>query len=71
MEVVRIVAFNRNETNCKPLKGMQINWLEDFQIDVSSTKIREKIISGYIPAKEVTAEVLDYIQSNHLYSNKL
>ena len=71
IDFVRIVAFNRNDTNCKPLEGMQINWLENFNIDVSSTNIREQIIAGHMPTKDVTKEVLAYIQSNHLYSNKL
>ena len=71
MDVVHIVAFNRDKTQYKPLEGMQINWLEDFHIDISSTAIREKITGGHFPSKDLTPEVLEYIQSNNLYSNPI
>ena len=68
MDLVRIVAFNRDKNQYKSLDGMQISWLADFQVDISSTAIREKIIDGFLPGNDLTPEVLEYIQSNHLYS---
>ena len=68
MDLVRIVAFNRDNNQYKSPDGMQISWLADFQVDISSTAIREKIIDGYLPSNDLTPEVLEYIQSNHLYS---
>ena len=69
MDLVHIVAFNRRNVKYKPLEGMRINLLEDFQIDISSRTVREKITAGHLPNNELTSEVLEYIQSNHLYSN--
>ena len=68
INVVRIVAFNRKKIQYKPLEGMQISWMEDFHVDISSTSIRKEIIEGHLPNKDVTPEVLEYILSNHLYS---
>ena len=68
MDVVRIVAFNRDKSQYNPPVGMQISWLADFHIKISSTAIRKKIIEGYIPSNDLTPEVLKYIESNHLYS---
>jgi len=68
MDLVRIVAFNRDKNQYEPPDGMQISWLADFQVDVSSTAIREEITDGHLPGNDLTPEVLEYIQSNHLYS---
>ena len=68
IDLVRIVAFNRNKNQYEPPAGMQISWHADFQVDISSTAIREKITDGHLPGNDVTPEVLEYIQSNHLYS---
>ena len=70
MDVVRIVAFNRDKSKYKLPDGMQIRWQEDFRINISSTAVREKIIHGHLPSNELTPEVLEYIQSNNLYNLK-
>ena len=71
MDLVRIVAFNRGKSQYNRLEGMHISWLEDFQVNVSSAAIREKITDGHLPINDLTTEVLDYIQSNHLYSSSV
>ena len=68
IDLVHIVAFNRKKTQYRPPKGMKINWLEDFQVDISSTSVREKMTGGHLPSNDLTPEVLEYIQSHHLYS---
>ena len=68
-DAVKIVAFNRNKSKYKPPEDMQISWLEDFHFDIYSTSIRKKIADGNIPTKDLTPEVFEYIQSNHLYSS--
>tara|TARA_B100000315_G_scaffold218966_1_gene220596 strand:- start:16 stop:591 length:576 start_codon:yes stop_codon:yes gene_type:complete len=70
MDVVRIVAFNRDKSKYKLPDGIQIRWQEDFRINISSTAVREKIIHGHQPSNELTPEVLEYIQSNNLYNLK-
>ena len=56
MGLVNIVAFNRNNFQYKAPKDMQISWLEDFHIDISSTDIRKKIADGHLPNNELTLE---------------
>ena len=68
MNLVYIVAFNRNNFQYKAPKDMQISWIEDFHIDISSTDIRKNISDGHPPINELTPEVLEYIQLNNLYS---
>ena len=68
INVVQIIAFNRDKYPYKSFDGMQINWLTDFHFDISSTEIRKQIAEGNLPSKELTLDVLKYIQSNHLYS---
>ena len=68
MDLVHIVVFNRKKTKFEPPEDMQITWLEDFQVDVSSTTIREELAGDHLHSNDLTPEVLEYIQSNHLYS---
>jgi nicotinic acid mononucleotide adenylyltransferase len=70
MDIVKIIAFNRSQNNFKPPKGMNISWIADFKIDISSTKIRNKIATGNLPVEDLTSEILDYIQANKLYESK-
>ena len=67
MDLVQIVAFNRKKSEFKYPEGMKISWVEDFQVDISSSVVRKKITTGHLPRKDVPLEVLEYIQSNHLY----
>ncbi len=69
MDIVRIIAFNRENSKNKPPEFMQISWMEDFQVDISSTSVREKISDGHLPSNDLTSEVLEYIQTNHLYND--
>ena len=68
MDIVQIVAFNRKNFQYKTLAGMQISFMKDFQMDVSSIAIRDKISEGSLPKNDLTPEILEYIQINHLYS---
>ena len=65
---MQFIAFNRNKYPNKSFDGMQINWLTDFHFDISSTEIRKQIAAGNLPNKELTLDVLKYIQSNYLYN---
>ena len=46
---------------------MNITWIKDFNMDISSTEIREKIAKGKLIRNELTPHVQDYIQKNNLY----
>ena len=64
---IHIIGFNRSNCDFIPLSGMDITWIEDFNMDISSTKIREKIAMGKHLGNELTPPVQDYIQENNLY----
>jgi len=67
IKMVKIIAFSRIDSLYKPLKGMHINWIEDFQMDISSTHIRDEFAAGRIPIKALTSEIVVYIRENQLY----
>ena len=67
MNSVRIVGFNRDQSQFIPLNGMQISWREDFQVDISSSVIQDKIDNGRIPTEDLTPEIIEFIQENKLY----
>ena len=46
---------------------MNLTWIEDFNVNISSTAIREKIAKGKHIGNELTKSVQDYIQGNNLY----
>ena len=64
---VHILGFNRAYCDYTPLSGMNLTWIEDFNVNISSTAIREKIAKGKHIGNELTHSVLDYIQENNLY----
>ena len=64
---VHIIAFNRANCDFTPVSGMNITWIKDFNMDISSTEIREKIAKGKLIKNELTPHVQDYIQENNLY----
>ena len=64
---VHILGFNRAFCDYTPLSGMNLTWIEDFNVNISSTAIREKIAKGKHIGNELTHSVQDYIQENNLY----
>ena len=67
IDSIHIIGFNRANSDFTPISGMNITWLEDFNVNISSTKIREKIENGKLKGNELTPSVYDYIQENNLY----
>ena len=64
---VHILGFNRAHCDYTPLPEMDLIWIEDFNVDISSTEIRKKIAMGKHIGNELTQSVQDYIQENNLY----
>jgi nicotinate-nucleotide adenylyltransferase len=67
---VHFIGFNRDNYNEALIKGMNLNWIKDFKMDISSTEIREKIGRGDQLGNELPQSVWDYIQENNLYGNE-
>ncbi len=66
---VHILGFNRAYCDYTPLSGMNLTWIEDFNVNISSTEIREKIAKGKYIGNELNHSVQDYFQANNLYGN--
>ena len=64
---VHIIGFNRANCDFIPTSGMNITWIKDFNVDISSTEIREKIAKGKHIGNELIPHVQDYNQVNNLY----
>jgi len=64
---VHILGFNRSHSPYTPLPEMNLTWIEDFNVEISSTEIREIITKGKHIGNKLTQSVLDYIQRNNLY----
>ena len=64
---VHIIIFNRTNCDYTPLPGMNFTWIKDFNVDITSTEIREKIAKGKLTGNELPHLVQDYIQNNNLY----
>ena len=68
LKSVHIIGFIRDNYNAVPVEGMNLTWIKDFKMDISSTEIRQQIAKGDpIGGSELPQPVWDYIQDNNLY----
>ena len=67
LENVHIICFRRQYDQFKSFKGMSITWNKDFNIDISSSLIRQKINKGEDIENQLSPEILEYIKDNNLY----
>ena len=64
---VHIIGFNRKKYEFTPLDGMNFKWAQNFNVDISSKEIREKISNGEAIGNRLTYPILNYIEENNLY----
>ena len=67
MSSVQILGFNRDSCDFTPPAEMNITWLKDFKVDISSSIIREKIAKGDSLKNDLSSSIQRYIQNNKLY----
>ena len=67
MNSVQILGFNRDSCYFTPTNEMNLTWLKDFKVDISSSIIREKIAKGDSSDNDLTPSIQRYIQNNKLY----
>ena len=67
MNSVQILGFNRDSCDFTPPDEMNLTWLKDFKVDISSSIIREKIAKGDSSDNDLTPSIQRYIQNNKLY----
>ena len=67
---VHIIGFNRANCDFTPFPGMHITWIEDFNMDISSVKIRNDIAIGELKGNVLNSSVKNYIFENNLYRDK-
>jgi len=70
LDSVQIIGFNRKKYNVTPLIDMNLTWIEDFEMDISSTEIRRNIASGVQKGRELPHAVWNYIKEQNLYGNE-
>ena len=61
------MSFNRNKSENINLSDLDITWIDDFDIDVSSEKIREYISKGKLNQCKLSSLTKEYIVNNNLY----
>ena len=67
---VHIIGLNRANCDFTQLPGMNISWIEDFNMDISSAGIRKDIAAGELKENVLTPSVKNYIFENNLYGNE-
>ena len=67
MNSVQILGFNRDSSDFIPPDEMNLTWLKDFKVDISSSIIREKIAKGHSSDNDLPPSIQRYIQNNKLY----
>ena len=67
MNSVQILGFNRDSCDFTPPDEMNLTWLKDFKVDISSSIIREKIAKGDSLENDLPSSIQRYIQNNKLY----
>ena len=70
LDSVQIIGFNRKKYNVTPLIDMNLTWIKDFEMDISSTEIRREIASGVQKGRELPHAVWNYIKEHNLYRNE-
>ena len=67
MSSVQILGFNRDSCDFTPPDEMNLTWLKDFKVDISSSIIRGKIAKGDSSDNDLPPSIQRYIQNNKLY----
>ena len=70
LDSVHIIGFNRANYDFTPIPGMNITWIEDFNMDISSVEIRKDIATGELKEHVLTSSVKKYIFENNLYRDE-
>ena len=71
LDAVELIVFNRSENNHELIKDMEFRLISDFQIDISSTFIREDLSNGKLSQNDLIPEIYHYIQENELYDSNV
>jgi len=67
---VHIICFNRKNYNITHLSNINLTWIEDFKINISSDEIRKDILKGKLDKENLSLAVKEYIINNKLYGSK-
>ncbi len=69
INLVHFLIFNREGSTTEPalFKGIQVTFMNNSLIDLSSTKIRQELRSGNSSQSYLPQEVFKYLQENDLF----
>ena len=70
LDTVQIIGFNRKNFDVTTLIDMNLTWIKDFEMDISSTEIRRKILGGVHKGHELPYAIWSYIKEQNLYGNE-
>ena len=67
LQSIQLIVFPRKGFGKNTRGGIPFSLISDFDMKISSSLIRKKIISQEFPHELLTPEIADYIQQHHLY----
>jgi len=69
-QLVHFLVFARNEEEIPspPLENMEVTFMENDLIDISSTDIRDKLRNQVFPDKLLPVEVANYLKQKNLFT---
>jgi nicotinate-nucleotide adenylyltransferase len=69
LDSVEMIGFNRKNYNVTPLIDMNLIWIKDFEMNISSTEIKRGIARGSQIGHELPHSVWNYIKEHNLYGS--
>ena len=69
IENVHIICFQRDYHKLYSYENMSITWIDDFNVEISSSTVRKKIKNQDDVIFELTPTILKYIKENKLYGS--
>ena len=61
LDSVEIIGFNRRNCNLPSIIDMNLIWIKDFEMNISSTEIRKRIVGGVQIGHELPHTICNYI----------
>ena len=67
ISLVKVIGFNRHGYTYTPYKNIDVTWLDKFNVEVSSSCIRNQFLNGKQFCAELPILINEYIINNKLY----
>ena len=67
INAINFIVFNRKEYIINEISNMSFTWVKNFNFNISSKEIREKIANEQSIADQLTPPISEYINKKQLY----